>query len=318
MPVELRHLRYFVALADTLSFTRAAESLYVSQSTLSQQVAALEKELGCKLFERNRRSVALTDAGRALLGESRDILAKVERLEGIAHGAVPDTAGMRTLHVGFDTRVQGSDLLRDAITDRIYELRVAHPDLHVDFASGEYDGMRRALEDGLVDVAFFLHQQPTPGSSDGLVSRCLYEDEIVLAVRTPERVEDTPAYLHRVLAHRGVTLLEGEGRGMLQAVKVFEELGIEPKIRFAADRAAMRMSLNCGEGAAVMPMGPLAALASPDVQALRFHTQSARLYVLAAWNETDTHPLVGEVVGAVEDALAPWVERRRRELAEGL
>ena len=68
--MELRHLRYFTTLAETLSFTQAAESLFVSQSTLSQQIAALEQELGIKLFERTKRSVVLSDAGRAMMSAS--------------------------------------------------------------------------------------------------------------------------------------------------------------------------------------------------------------------------------------------------------
>src|SRR5437879_140384 len=68
--VELRHLRYFVAVAEHLSFTKAAGKLRVAQPVLSRQVRQLEDELGVKLLERNRRSVALTDAGSAFLAEA--------------------------------------------------------------------------------------------------------------------------------------------------------------------------------------------------------------------------------------------------------
>ena len=313
--MELRHLRYFVAVEETLSFTRAAESLYISQSTLSQQIADLEQELGTKLLDRNRRRVALTGSGRALLVESHRILAQVA---GLSEG-IQDTSALRKVprqfRVGFDMRVLGSDLLKHAITSRVYELRENLPDLRVEFTSGEYDATVQELRAGHTDLAFFLHQHPSVEAGGALMSRCLYQDEIVAVVRSHSRIEDTRDNLFLELDRRGVTLLEGEGRGILQAVRVFEDLGIEPPIHFVPNREAMLLSVNSGERAALLPKGLVARLVEPDAQVLRFHVPSAALYVLAAWAPDNPTPLITEVVNAVVQTLQPWVDLREKELA---
>ncbi len=318
--MELRHLRYFMTLAETLNFTRAAETLYISQSTLSQQISALEEELGCKLFERNRRQTKLTSEGQALLAEAREVISHVDALPGIARGGHAAPTQHESIHIGFDMRVLGSDFLRNAVTDRIMELRATRPELHADFQSAEYDTVLHALDEQKLDLAFFLHQQPNLTRQSGgparLASRCLYDEELILAVRTPDQLEDTRECLERVLMRRGVTLLESEGRGMLQAVRIFEELGIEPQIHFVSDRNALLMELNCGERAIILPKGLLSRSAAADVQALSFRTPAARLYVLAAHQIDSANPLVNEVLCAVEEAMIPWMEIRAAELAE--
>jgi DNA-binding transcriptional LysR family regulator len=93
LPVELRHLRYFVAVAEGLGFTRAAARVRTAQPSLSQQIRQLEKSVGVKLLDRSRQHVALTNAGRIFLQQAKDILARVEHAGRLAKQAADGRAG---------------------------------------------------------------------------------------------------------------------------------------------------------------------------------------------------------------------------------
>ena len=163
--VELRHLEYFLAIAEELNFTRAARRLHVAQSGISAAVRSLERELGAPLFERTSKRVALTDAGTALLPEARNTLAAARA----ARDAVDQVrGGLRgTLTIGTLTSVDILDL--PGLFGRFH---AEHPEvaIRLQAAPSGSAGLAQALVAGTLDAAFLSFPGPAPA---GLTVRTL-------------------------------------------------------------------------------------------------------------------------------------------------
>jgi DNA-binding transcriptional LysR family regulator len=148
MDVHARDLRYFVAVAEDLHFTRAAERLYVSQPALSKQIRALEQRLGTELLRRDRHTVALTAAGRALLPHARSVLAAWE--EGVAAVEAAKAEQRSTLTVGMSTSPARGGLL-PAVRSRF---GATHPLATTRLRQVSWEDPTAGLADGSADVAF--------------------------------------------------------------------------------------------------------------------------------------------------------------------
>ncbi|WP_147822517.1 LysR substrate-binding domain-containing protein [Salidesulfovibrio onnuriiensis] len=145
--MELRHLKYFVAVAEELHFGRAARRLHIAQPPLSQQIRQLEDELGIRLLERTSRKVGLTSEGELFLDEARKVLAgldrAVERVRNMAHG------GEGNLSIGF----LGPAAL-SVLPEAIREFREQNPGIRLDLTSASTRDQLRMLRSGRIDVAF--------------------------------------------------------------------------------------------------------------------------------------------------------------------
>jgi DNA-binding transcriptional LysR family regulator len=143
--VELRQLRYFVAVAEELHFRRAAVSLHVSQPPLSQQIRALETEMGCVLLKRTRRSVELTPSGETFLRDARGLLAGLDGAVATARRVAAGQSGR--LRVAF----VGSALL-SLVPAIVHGFRTARPGVAIELRERPTVEGLRAVLDGTVDV----------------------------------------------------------------------------------------------------------------------------------------------------------------------
>lgn len=171
--MELRHLRYFVVVAEEGHFTRAAERLGMQQPPLSQQIRSLEEELGFALFRRHPKGASLTAGGEAFLAEARAILASVDLAVLRAAQASKGTVGQ--LSVGFTSSAAAHPFIPQIM--RAY--REAWPEVEVDFREGNAAELSDALASGKLDVALLRRPVSRP---NGVSFACLLEEELLLVL----------------------------------------------------------------------------------------------------------------------------------------
>ncbi|RJQ78232.1 LysR family transcriptional regulator [Pseudonocardiaceae bacterium YIM PH 21723] len=191
--MDLQQMRYVVAVADTLSFTRAAERCRVVQSALSHQIAKLERELGTQLFERSSRSVRLSNAGRAFLPSARQALDAAERAKAEVAAATGEIRGR--LAVGAFNALTSID-----VPELLAGFHRDHPHVRIALRAYFSEQMVGLVRDGELDLAFL--GLPPSHRTPGVSERDLGRDRLAALVR-PD---------HPLAGHTEVdlTLLAGE------------------------------------------------------------------------------------------------------------
>src|ERR1043166_1654665 len=172
-PMELRHLRYFVAVAEALSFTKAAEKLHTAQPSLTRQIKDLESELGVQLLNRTKQQVTLTDEGRSFLVAAKRLLAlAAETIESVRR---LHSGEVRDLNIGYV-----NNLFHDLLPPTLASFHEAFPTVSVNLFDLSCGEQFRALEDGKLDVGFVgLHE---PIARRGLEFRSIASYKTVVAL----------------------------------------------------------------------------------------------------------------------------------------
>jgi len=281
--IELRHLRYFVAVAEELHFGRAAQRLHLAQPPLSQQIRRLEELLGHQLFFRTSRSVALTAAGEAFLQSARRTLRNVQRDLDEARSVGRGEVG--SLHIGF----VGSAILA-TLPAMLRAYGQAYPrvrlHLHESFTSSVLAG----LENGSLDAGILRDGDPVPG----LEIHTIFSEPYVAVLPmshplarqksiSAASLRNDPLVFHPRTA--GVKAFE-------KPLSLFDQTGPRPQIVQEASHWVTILELvGAGLGITIAP-ACVRRIASPDIVCLPIRNAKITSNIELALHETDNRPIV--------------------------
>jgi DNA-binding transcriptional LysR family regulator len=284
--VRYRRLGYFVAVAEELSFTRAAQRLHMAQPPLSQQIALLEKEVGTPLFDRSRRTIRLTAAGAALLPEARRLLTDLDETVRMVRSVGDGTVGMLT--VGFVPSAMGG-----VLPDLLREFRATRPAVELILREMAPDTLLRAVHDRRLDVAVLY----LPISEPDLTHRRLASEELLLALPEAHPAATAPTVALVDVAEEPFVLLERHDVPGLHAAitALFADAGVTPRI---AQRGVWLIQtvlglVAAGIGLAVVPSSA-ATLERKGVVLRRLTEAPHQLDLAAIWRpDNRSTPLKG-------------------------
>lgn len=244
--MDLKQLRYFVAVAEERNFSRAAQRLHLSQPPLSQQIAALEADLGVRLFDRTNRGATLTVAGAALYVEARAVLSRVTQLRDRVRDAGQGLTG--TLAVGFVTIADYG-----ALPPALKAFRASWPRVEVQLHELTTDAQVQALQSGRLDLGIALG----PLEETALSFQRLHREPLALAVPVQPRGArgDSPVDLRAFADAEFIVPPRELAPGLYDLIlATCRAAGFSPRITQQARQMQTVVSLvACGLGVALVP-----------------------------------------------------------------
>lgn len=243
--MELRHLRYFVAVAEEKNFTRASERLFIAQPPLSRQIQQLEEELGVALFEKGSRPLRLTEAGKFFYAHAQKLLGKASDLKTMTQrvGKIE-----RTLSVGFV-----ASTLYGMLPKIIRLFRAQHNAVEMSLHEMTTMEQIQALKEGRIDVGFgrIKHEDPN------IRRIVLREERLIVALPLGHPLSDTigPIRLQDLISERLILFPKAPRPSFAdQVLAAFTEKGLYPEKIFEVRELQVAVGLvAAGEGIAIVP-----------------------------------------------------------------
>jgi LysR family hca operon transcriptional activator len=294
--MELRHLRYFIAVAEEGSFSNAAERrLHTAQPSLSRQMRDLEQEVGVKLLERKARGVRLTAAGQVFLDHARLMLMQLEAAgEAARRAEQPARPGFV---VGF---LAGQEVVWLAETLRI--LREEAPDVDVTISSLSSPELANALMQGRMDAALLRHETET----SGLAFKFLLKEPMLVILPATHRLARQKSISPQDLARETLIAASTKLAPVVRAtIKEFATRnGLTLNRTYDAENLSAGMSLVASTGAVALLPSYVTNVLIPGVVARPLRGEPPTVDLMMGYNKSNTSPLLKRFLGRTDDLIA--------------
>ena len=296
LTMELRHVRYFVAAAEELSFRRAADRLHVSQPALSVQIQQLEEELGATLLDRDRHHVALTAAGKVFLDHARRLLTAAAEAARAAGRAARGETGR--LAIGFIAQ-----LSYEWLPTVLRSFRKRYADVEISLTELTPTRQIEELVDRRIDLGIIGLGLPQP------------HDELEIAIMSQERLVAAVPLDHPLATRRVLALKELAREKFIFTARhdapaytpwllaLCQRAGFEPEVALETDRSPSALNyVAAGFGVALFP-AQIGRLAMPSVRFVPLDKTTPEYQLCAAWRKDNRSPALARFLATAREAI---------------
>lgn len=309
--MELRHLRYFIAVGESLHFGRAAEQLHMSQPPLTRQIQQLEQELGVALFARTNRRVELTAVGQLFLAEAKPLLTQFDSLKH----HVSEAAGgrMGKLAIGF---ISVADY--HVLPSMLREFQSRFPSVTLNLREATTDLQIESLRKNEIDVGIIL----APLTDPSLQFQPLFQEELVAVLPSTNENSSTPSparaiSMHSLADQPFVMFPRHSAPGLYDAIiGACDRAGFAPRVAQEAIQMQTIISLvSVGMGVALVPAS-LTNLGRAGVSYRPLKEKSPLVTTGLAWKNSNSSPTLRAFLDLVEQMKLPpnWQSLLRRKI----
>lgn len=288
--MNLNQLRYFVAAAESGSFTSAASQYYISQTAVTQQIKALEELMGVPLFDRSSRPISLTPAGNAFLIDAKAILERVNRAMDRVQEASVGFVG--SLRVGYTKGYE-----RSSLSGKLKAFRTRYPNVLISCYRNETDALAAGLLRGEYDI-IFTWDSTELAKDKNTVCRLAERDPLMVAVYTNHPFARRDKLKRSELRNENILYMTpsstGESAGDQHFFELYRNAGYQPNILFRSnDAESILMMVAAEEGISLLPAYVTKHQGdSDDLVFIPLDGEEDAVEIIAAWLKESNNPVL--------------------------